>query len=79
MKFILLFSIVLSSYSWSQVVINEASNANGSTVVLPDESSPDWIEIYNTTSLNTNLQGFGLSDDPLMPLKWKFPNYILPP
>lgn len=79
MKFLLLFSIIVSSYSWAQIVINEVSNANGSTIILPDESTPDWIEIYNTSSLTTNLQGFGLSDDPLNPLKWKFPNYILPP
>ncbi len=62
----------------SQVVINEASNANGTTLIQPDGSSPDWLELYNTTSSPINLSGYGLSDDRTQPLKWIFPSFSLP-
>jgi hypothetical protein len=56
----------------SQVVINESSNANGTTLIQPDGSSPDWLELYNTTNSPVNLSGYGLSDDITQPFKWIF-------
>lgn len=44
----------------------------------PDAENKDhpqeWIEIYNGTEEDVNLQGYGLSDDPDEPLKWTFPD-----
>ena len=77
MKFVLLLCVFISTISWSQVFVNEASNANGTTLVQSDGSSPDWIELFNSGTTNVDLGGYGLSDDPAVPLKWQFPNYNL--
>ena len=34
----------------------------------------DWIEIHNPNNEPMSLAGYGLSDDPGLPLKWQFPN-----
>lgn len=58
---------------FSQIKINEASNSNGNTILLPNGDSPDWIEIYNLGTNAQNLGGFGLSDNPTDLMKWVFP------
>ena len=63
----------------AQVKINEASNVNGSTLVLPDQSSPDWIELYNDGTTATNLEGYTLTDDFQEPFKWVFPAISINP
>ena len=52
-----------------------SSNSN----VLKDNKGnySDWIEIYNNSDSQINLNGYGLSDDDLLPFKWVFPNGIL--
>jgi hypothetical protein len=54
------------------VVINEICPNNGGN--LRDESGEDhdWIELYNKSDTALNLKGFGLTDDPNDPFKWKF-------
>lgn len=56
-----------------QVVISEflASNQTG----LQDAQGEryDWIEIYNRGSKAVNLEGWSLTDDEDVPLKWVFP------
>ncbi|MFN5418239.1 MAG: lamin tail domain-containing protein [Flavobacteriia bacterium] len=76
-KLLLPTLFLLTFFSNAQVVINEASNANGSTIVNPDGSTSDWIEIYNSSTQAINLQGYGLSDKKSEPLKWIFPSAIL--
>jgi hypothetical protein len=78
MKLFYFAIIFFPSLLWSQIVINEASNANGSTLIQPDGSNPDWLELYNTASFPVNLSGYGLSDDVSQPLKWIFPAYSMP-
>lgn len=79
MKQLLGFALLLfPSFFWAQVTINEASNSNGSTVVDSDGSASDWIELYNASSTAVNLQGYGLSDKSAQPLKWLFPNQVIP-
>ncbi|MCP4847842.1 MAG: lamin tail domain-containing protein, partial [Verrucomicrobiaceae bacterium] len=55
--------------------ISEFMAANDSTTLDEDGESPDWIEIYNPIEDNAliNLDGYALSDDPLLPQKWVFP------
>lgn len=72
--YISLTLLFFSFFSSAQVFINEASNANGSTVVDIDGSAHDWIEIYNASPQIVNLQGYGLSDKKSEPLKWVFPS-----
>lgn len=59
-------------------VISEfcASNQNG----LRDEDGerPDWIEIHNPDDTPANLEGWYLSDNPLLRTKWRFPATIIP-
>ena len=71
-KYILLFFLFPLS-SFGQFKINEASNSNGNTILLPNGDSPDWIEIYNASSSSANISGYGLSDDPSNLMKWIFP------
>jgi len=71
-KYILLFLLYPLS-SFGQFKINEASNSNGNTILLPNGDSPDWIEIYNASSSSANISGYGLSDDPSNLMKWIFP------
>jgi CotH protein/lamin tail-like protein/type IX secretion system substrate protein len=56
------------------VVINEIMAANQTTVADQDGQFDDWAEFYNNTAGTMNLSGWYLSDDPLVPDKWAFPN-----
>ncbi|MFQ5447966.1 MAG: lamin tail domain-containing protein [Saprospiraceae bacterium] len=56
------------------VVINEIMAANQTTVADQDGQFDDWAEFYNNTNTTMNLSGWYLSDDPLVPDKWAFPN-----
>jgi hypothetical protein len=41
---------------------------------------PDWIELHNPNGTPFDLTGHGLSDTPLTPLKWRFPDgTVIPP
>jgi len=70
--FLIILCLVLTEAK-AQFMLNEASNANGSTLILQNGTSPDWIEIYNTNISATDITGWGLSDERSQPLKWKFP------
>ena len=74
------FGILFSSFnSFSQLVINEGSNRNYST--LPDEDGefPDWIELYNSGTDTIHLFNYSLTDDVLVPQKWVFPAITIAP
>jgi hypothetical protein len=38
------------------------------------KSAPDWVELYNQSLHAVDLSGYGLSDDPDRPRKWRFPS-----
>lgn len=58
-------------------VISEfVANPDGSFLDADGEAC-DWIEIYNPGSDAVNLGGWGLTDDPARPLKWRFPETAL--
>ena len=87
MKIIYLYSILLicffSSDLCGQVVFNEISNANGSTLYeeYDDENNEteDWIELYNPGSSAVNLLNYTLTDDSTDIDKWTFPNITIEP
>ncbi len=58
----------------SQVVINEVLSSNSSVLADENGSYEDWVELYNRGASTVNLNGYGLSDDADLPLKWTFPN-----
>ncbi len=65
--------------TFSQVIINEGSNRNGSSIYDEDGDTPSWIELYNAGAAGVNLLNYGLSDDSLNPLKWLLPSITLEP
>jgi hypothetical protein len=63
----------------SQVVINEGSNRNFSTIADEDNEYNDWIELYNSGTDSVNLENYSLTDDNSNSRKWVIPKYKLPP
>ncbi|MEY3277149.1 MAG: hypothetical protein RL153_2417, partial [Verrucomicrobiota bacterium] len=61
----------------SQVVVSEVMTDNDRTLRDEDGDSPDWIELHNPTDQPVSLSGWGLSDDPAQPLKWRLPEVVL--
>lgn len=57
----------------AQVVLNEFSCSNTSTITDNFGDTPDWIELYNTGPSTVNLAGYCLSDKISNPNKWSFP------
>ncbi len=41
--------------------------------------APDWIELRNPANTAVDMAGYGLSDNPAAPWKWRFPSVIIPP
>jgi hypothetical protein len=75
MRFLLSISIFLflSVQLSSQVLINEFSSSNVSGITDEDGDHSDWIELYNSSALETNLEGYHLSDDAHNLKKWTLP------
>lgn len=67
------------SVSGQSIRINEIMTSNSSFNNDDDGDYSDWIELYNEGSLAIQLEGWGLSDNPSNPFKWKFPEYLLKP
>ena len=59
------------------VVVNEVSASNG---IAANEYGKrnDWIELYNTTDHDINLEGMYLTDDPSEPEKYQITGGIIP-
>jgi len=62
----------------SQVVINEFLASNGRTNSDDEGDSEDWVELFNTTDEDIDLDGWTLSDDAGEPRKWVFPSITIP-
>lgn len=60
----------------AQVVINEYC-ASSTSFLDEYGDNADWIELYNTSSADVNLEGWHLSDKAANLAKWSFPSYIL--
>jgi len=62
-----------------QVLINEVMASNVSCLLDSDGESSDWIELFNASEHPEALGGWALTDDPLTPCKWIFPEGDLGP
>ena len=62
-----------------QIAINEFMSSNETTLQDADGDYSDWIELYNGSESAINLKNFMISDDTLVPEKWKFPEMIFHP
>lgn len=63
----------------AQIVINEASNRNGTIIPDEDYDFEDWIELYNAGTDVIDLHNYALSDDSTLLNKWLFPSVTLAP
>ena len=72
-----LFGIITSH--GQTLVLNEVMTSNTSTIADDDGEFNDWIEIYYNGAAAFNLQGYSLSDDAALPMKWVFPEYWIEP
>ncbi len=59
--------------SGDSLVISEFMATNHRTLMDQELDSPDWIEIYNPTASQVELEGWYLSDNPGNLRKWEFP------
>ena len=62
-----------------QAVISEIAASGTAGMEDADGTNADWIELMNPPTAHVQLNGWRLSDDPLLPAKWKFPATILAP
>ncbi len=58
----------------SDLVINEFMADNENTIADQDGEFDDWIELYNNSDQEIELEGFSLSDDAAEPQMWLFPD-----
>ncbi len=63
----------------AQVVLDEVVAANVDGLRDEDGDSSDWIELRNLTASPLDLTGWGLSDEPAEPFRWRLPRVVLPP
>jgi hypothetical protein len=77
--FSILCFVALCCSANAQIVINEGSNKNASTLLDEDGEYKDWIELYNAGQESVNLEGYSLTDNSSDSQQWVFPSYLLQP
>ena len=75
---VLILSLCSFALSGQAILINEVVSSNA-VHLDEDGDTPDWFELYNTTSDAINLEGWTASDRKNTPAKWTFPHYLLQP
>lgn len=65
--------------SFGQVVINELSPSNRSTLIDEEGEFSDWLELHNLGDSPVDLKGWGLTDSPKRPFEWVFQTGEIPP
>lgn len=77
--YILLYLVLLSSPMLAQVDLSELSQTNMAVIADEDGDFSDWLEIRNNGASSVNIEGYGITNDPLEPFKWVMPSYDLAP
>lgn len=77
-SWITLLLLISTFYSIAQVSINEACSSNGNVLEDQSGSTPDWIELHNSSNSEVNLDGWFLSDDFDQPNIWSFVGTTVP-
>ena len=61
----LVFLLSFFSFALPQnIQLNEIVSSNRGSYYDEDGDTPDWIELYNSTSNSISLNNWGLSDNP---------------
>lgn len=85
--FLMAFSLLLMNFACAEekdpdftcIRISEVMASNSSRILsASDGSSPDWIEIFNSSDQDINLNGLCLSDSKKKLEKYVFSDVILP-
>ncbi|MDC0497518.1 lamin tail domain-containing protein, partial [bacterium] len=63
----------------AEPIISEFLASNASDELDEDGETSDWIEICNPAASSVNLNGYYLTDDPLLLTKWSFPSVSIAP
>ena len=71
------FLAFLHSNLLGQIVINEFSASNFDSHQDNYGEYEDWIELYNTSNSDVDLNGWYLTDKPNNPTKWQFPSSFI--
>jgi len=71
------FLAFLHSSLLGQIVINEFSASNFDSHQDNYGEYEDWIELYNTSNSDVDLNGWYLTDKPNNPTKWQFPSSFI--
>lgn len=58
----------------SSVRINEAMPSNGISTYDEEGDTPDWLELYNPTTMPISLKDWRISDNSVYQQAWKFPD-----
>lgn len=66
-------------YGSGNLVINEVMLSNKIHAKEIDGTYSDWIELHNRSSKDIDLSGYGLTNNPSNPGKWRFPNGTIIP
>ena len=78
-KLLLCMIFLLAMIPGQTIHINEIVSSNSTVLYDEEGNTPDWIEFFNGTTEQINLEGYGVSDDPEEPFKWVFPTVIVNP
>lgn len=68
------FTATISNPMVEDLVINEFLASNDAIVPDQDGEFDDWVELYNNSDSDIDLEGYFLSDDPDDLTKWPFPD-----
>jgi hypothetical protein len=72
-------SMIIYNGIIAQVVINEGSNRNYSSIADEDGDYPDWVELFNSGNDTISLLNYSITDKSSNPVKWIFPDVLLSP
>lgn len=72
-------AVEVSEVLGGPVVISELMAVNPRGPQDEDGETSDWIEVWNRGATAVDLKGWGLSDKPGKPPRWRFPSTNLPP
>ncbi|MBK8143942.1 MAG: lamin tail domain-containing protein [Bacteroidetes bacterium] len=76
---ILVLLIIAFTTASAQIVINEGSNKNYSSIIDEEGEYTDWIELYNPSAVAVDLYNYTLTDTMTQPAQWTFPHFTLQP
>ncbi len=76
---VLLLALGIAFSQQDTLRINEVMSANRTFLNDRDGDYPDWIELFNGGLDSVATDGFFLSDDRDLPLKWRLPSLTLAP